>query len=269
MPDTIQTLDRHGIGGNSGVAPLAEVLADETATLRSRAEDLVAAAGRATVTDEDTSGRATALAATLADHAKTIEAEREARKKPHLEAGRIIDGHFAALKQPLEAARKTVLGMIDAYRRQREAEAVAERRRLEEEARKQRATAEAAERARREAEAAAARAETKAAQEAAERQRLEAEIAERQAADRAAVLQQQAETTVAKPIESELGVKAHARVVWKHVVDDRAAALKHAVKVDPDTVFAAVEQVIGRQVRAGVRTFPGARIYSETQTVVR
>lgn len=302
MPDDL--LDpRLGIGGNA--PPLAERLADETAPLLARAKELAASAGRAAVTDEETAGKATLLAKMIKEHVAKIEAEREQVKKPYLEAGRTVDAHYKGIASTLADPLKSIIGMVDAYRREQEAKAAAERRRLEEEARKQREAAEAAARAQREAEereqraaeeaarkvreaeeaaqraanreaaAEAARkaAEARAEQEKAERQaaqrRLEAELEERAHRERAEALGRQAATAKAGPIDSGYGTKAHARKVYRAEITDMTAAIRHARKVDESAVRAAVQAIYDRQVKAGVRELPGAVVHEETTTVIR
>src|SRR5258708_960507 len=139
--------------------PLDELLAEETTVLQRRAYDLIDAAGRAIVTDEETAGKAALLTKMMIDHGKKIDQAREERKRPFLEGGRAVDQHFHAIAEPLVGidpkkklggAAAKVAAMVDAFRREQERKADEERRRLEEAARKQRLAAEAAERARQE-----------------------------------------------------------------------------------------------------------------------
>lgn len=300
-----------GIGHNS--PPLAELLPDETAALKARADELAAAAGRAAVTNEDTAGRATLLAKMMREHLKDIAAARAARKAPYLEAGRTIDAHFAGLAGTLATQDNrgrviggplaAVLGMIDAYQREQEAKAAAERRRLEEEARRQREAAEAAAKAQREAEErerraaeeaarkvreaedAARRANDRAAMEQAERERaalaadqerreaaarearLQAEIDDRRRREAAEALERQAAATKAGPIDSGYGTKASRRTVPVGKIVDLKKAVAHAFKVDRAGIEEAVQKIVDRQLRAKVREFPGVEI-SETETTV-
>jgi hypothetical protein len=322
MPDSIETvgdiLDRAtpSIGHNGPPAddlPLAEQLAIETAALQKRADSLIATAGQMQVTDDESCGKAATLVKMIKDHAADIEKARKARKEPVLEAGRTIDGHFNAMAVLLIGTDPKKLGgaagpldaKIDELRRKREAEAAAEKRRLEEEARKQREAAAEAERARlaaeaetrrvqeeadrkvREAEEAARAAGDKAAQEAASRQRaeadaarekeeaaarergLQAEIDQRKAEDAAADLERQAAATKAAPIDSGFGVKASGRKTYRAEITDLTAAIKHSRKVDEASIRAAVEAIYKRQVNAGVRTLPGATVHEDSTTTYR
>jgi len=305
----MNAITKAGIGHNN--PPLAETLAEETAALKQRAADLAAAAGRAKATDDDTAGKAVLLIKMMSEHRKDIEAARETAVRPHLEGQRTVNAHFAGLDSMLaetDAKKKvvggplvSVTGMVDAYRLKKEAEAAAERRWLEEEARKQRVAAEAADRARREAEDRSAReaaeaqrkiaeaeafarqagdreaaerlarerAEAEAARSKAREDSVRAELESRQASEQAEALVRQAAATTSGPIDSGFGVKASGRKSCRAEITDLTAALKHAVKVDKAAILAAVQQVYDRQVRAGVRELPGATVHESTTTVIR
>lgn len=292
--------------------PLSELLPEETVALSSRAEQLADSAGRAVVTDDDTASKATLLAGMMKETLSDIDKARDARKRPFLEAGRMVDAHYHGIEARLaiyDQKRKLiggplfhVVGLVDAYRIKKEAQLAAERRRLEEEARRQREAAEAAARAQREAEererlakeeadrrvreaeeaarnATSLLAREKARREAAEatavRQREEAaardrqiaaEIEQRQRMDAANRLDREANQTVATPIRTGYGVSASRRTVWKVEIDDLTAAIRHCRKVDEATILAAVQQIYDRQVRAGVRSLPGARVVEDSIT---
>lgn len=255
----VQTAEnpRAVIGGNQ--PPLADVLVEETATLRKRAVDLAEAVGRA-----DTAEKAVALAGIIKKHLEKIEAAREERKRPFLEGGRTVDAHFAVItgslaemdskKKLIGGPLKKLLDMIDAERARKDAEAAAERRQLDDEARKAR---DAAEQASRQAGATQGPAQ------------IDAEAVAQRQLDRAADLERRAANVRAAPIESDIGVKATGRTVYVHRITNRQLALLHALKADPDAIFAAVDDVIARQIRAGVRTFPGVEITATTQTTIR
>lgn len=299
-----------GMGHNK--PPIAELLAEETRPLKARLDELVETAGLMEITDDDSAGRATALVKMIKDHAADIEKARKARKEPNIQEGRAIDGHFGAMVVALIGDNPKQLGgaagplatKIDALRRKREAEAAAERARLEEEARQEREKARKAEEARqaaeaeqrrvseeaarkiadaqREAEAAGHRAladklarekaEADAAREreegAARERKLEAEIEQRRAADAAAELERRAADTKAAPIGA-YGAKAGGRKVYKVTITDLTAAIKHCRKVDEANIRAAVQTIYDRQVKAGVKELPGADISEDSTTVYR
>lgn len=305
------TLDeRHQIGANH--PPLADILTQETVDLRHRADELVATAALMDVTDEDTAGRATALVKMIKDHAADIEKARQVRKEPNIQEGRTIDGHFNAMKAPLIGEDKGKLGgaagpldqKITALRKQREAEAAAERARLEEAARMERENARKAEEARQAAEAeqrrAAAEAERKIeeaqaaaaaaghaaladklareqAEARAERDRheaqlrernLQAEIDRRKAEDAARELERLAAETKPAAIGG-YGAKASGREKWTATITDLKLALKHAMKVDEEAIRAAVQGIYDRQVKAKVRSLPGATVTEDSTTTYR
>ena len=198
-----------------------------------------------------------------------------------------------------------VKAMVDQFRRDEEARAAAERQRLLQEAEAARKRAEEAEREQREAERrrqeeAAAEAErvraaeeralidnNRAAAEAAQRaraaqeenrrkadeeaakQRIAAELAQRQDQERAAALTQQAEAVKAAPINTGLGVKAFGRKVWVARITDWDAAIKHALTLNPAAIHEAVQKLYDAQVRAKVRSLPGAIVEETSDTTIR
>lgn len=245
-----------GIGHNSG--SLAEELVEETVDLKKRAEDLAASAGRCVVTDADTAGKATLLAKMIRTHVQDIDARREERKRPFLEAGRTVDQHFAniasvivqfdAKKRPIGGPLFDVLQKIDGYQREQERKAAEERRRLEEEARKQREAAEAAERARREAE----ERERRAAEEAARKVR-EAEEAARRAGDKAAAAEAARKRAEQEKAEAEARQRRMQQELEAERAREQAAALERqaaAVQAGPvDTGYGV--KATRRTVRVG------------------
>lgn len=101
------------IGHNQ--APEIESL---TSDLKARADELLAAVERVPATlDQTTVGRAADFVKQIGTHAKMIEERRAAAKQPHLEAGRVIDGAFKSIADPLTAAKKRVEAKIGDYQR--------------------------------------------------------------------------------------------------------------------------------------------------------
>ncbi len=261
--------ERAKIGGNSGEEPspeiLAEMLADETKALVERAAALAAAAGRCKVADQDTAERATLLAKQIKKHLEDVEEARTTRKAPFFDACKAIDGHFGTIATTLATLDskkkltggplKTVMDEIDAYRRRIEAEAEAERRRLAEEAAKAAAEAEAAQRAAEEAAKAG--------------DAVEADITAAQKAAQAEALAQQAQSVIARPIDSGLGAKAIGRKGKMVTIVSLSKALDHCLAIDYDGVQAYVQSVYDKQVRAGITSLPGAEITETTSTMIR
>lgn len=265
---SVAALKERVVSKDDNLPPLAEQLHMETEDLRKRAEDLIAGAERAAVIDEETAGKATALVAMITAHGKAVETAFKDRKRPVLDAAKAIDTHFGSITDRLKDAKARALKLIDDFRRKKEAEAAAERARLAEEARK---AEETARKAREEAAAKITEAEQQGALAAA-RARADAKKLEDEALDAEIAAQlhhQQAEQVQDTTIRSDYGNKAFAKKEWLHQITDLGAAIKHARKVDEAAVTAAIDQIVKRQVRAGVRAFPGVEITETTTTQVR
>jgi hypothetical protein len=271
-------LDTPGIGHN--LPPLGEQLVLETIALETRiAERVASAQERAVVATADDAERATLLLAMMRELYDEVDAARQERKAPYLLAGRQIDEHYSNLllplvgpspKQRMAGAYGELLSRLDSFRRRQEAAAAAERARLEIEADRQREVARAAERARLAAEAAQRSAVDKAAAEKARREKVEAELTARKAQDAAAQFDARAEAAEApQTIHSGYGQKAVRRTIWRVEITDLSAALRHCLTVDQHKIREAVQAVYDRQLRAGVRELPGAKIITDSTTQVR
>lgn len=130
-------MDRHH---NS--PPLAERLEIEHANLAAKAVECVELVPEtlAPVTTDEDAGAYAETAKTLKGCLQAIETARKKEKDQILKDGRAIDGHFAAMSEPVKAAADKVVAAINAFQTKK----------LEEQRRLQR---EADERARKEAEA--------------------------------------------------------------------------------------------------------------------
>ena len=259
---------------------LPEILVEETAALKARGAELAEGASRAFVGDRDSAERAALLCAMMKEHGEAIEAARVARKQPHLDAGRIIDGHFAQMRTPLVGADPKVLGgealrirrMIDGFYEEEEKKAQIERKRIEEAARQKQEAADRAERDRLAAEAAARNAaldgdvRTALTQSGA---RIDAEVRQRQLAEDARRLAEQAAQITVAPIKTGFGVSAPRKTNHKAVITNLTLALKHARRINEAAIREAVQAIYDRQVRAGVRLLPGADIVADRTTVIR
>jgi ribosomal protein L9 len=129
-------------------APLEVIPAD----LGIKAQDQAAAMAALAITDAATMEAGNGLL--MAAHAtlKELEAARVKLKKPITELGKAIDGVVAKVSDPLDQAKRLMLGKVSAYQRQVQEEADRARREAEAKAAAERAAAEA-ERARLQAEA--------------------------------------------------------------------------------------------------------------------
>jgi hypothetical protein len=169
-------------------AAFREALLADRPDFEQKVEDIVAAADRARVIDDETYARGGSFVKTARAAIAHVGAAHTAAKAPYLAGGRVVDAQKNELVFRIEQARDKVQQQLNAYAAQKEAEARAERERI---AAEQRAAAEAAmkaERERQEAEAAAARAAREAASE-------EERAA---AAERAAEAARQAEAAMAQ-----------------------------------------------------------------------
>lgn len=148
-----------GMGHNNPPNPI-ELLRDEltrnAAKLVQRRDELIAAAGRVpeAIETEEVAGRAGDFIKQLTAAHKATEAARVAAKEPHLEAGRVVDGFFKQLTDPLTQAKKAIEARLGSFLKKKADE---ERRKREEAAKLERDRAqrewEAAEQARKAAEA--------------------------------------------------------------------------------------------------------------------
>ena len=243
--------DRFGIGGNNPPT-LAEELSEETTALVTRATELVICADeRSEVVDDDTAARAVQLLGQMKDLVEEIERARVDRKEPFLASGRIVDTHFHTIMDPLAGpepkkklmgAAGDLLARIDAWRRQKEAEAEIERQRLAEEARRL---------------------------EEAARRRPMTEHAAVVELDQAARLRFQAAQTVATPINSGVGPRTSVRRFWKTEITDLSLAIDYCLKNGYEASLQAAVQLIYDKLvfgKSGARTLPGATIKEHTST---
>ena len=238
-----------------------EALLAEKPEFLKKLDALVDAAERAKAEDDETLGRCGDLVKSYRAIIAHVEATHKAVKAPYLEGGRLVDAERKAMLAPVEAAKAKVEAIGNAYVAKREAEAKAERARIEAE---QRAAAEAAARAERErieAEQAAARA---AADAESEEEREAAASAAAEAARRAEEAQRAAALAPAAPAErtlihSDAGATVGGKQEWLCEVEDYTKAMRH-VRSDPK-VKEAIDAAIKRLVRAGQRELTGVRIW--------
>ena len=252
--------------------------------------------------DEETAAKLADAIKSCTAFTKNSDAARVSAKEPHLAAGRLVDGFFKKLSDPVDAVKQAMGSLLTAYQRKVADE---ERRRREEEARQ--AAARAAEEARiaREEQArlaAARRAEEAAAAEAArlEREandkasraaaaeakaesdrlaaeRVAAEAESREARDRAAAARTEsseakadskvkaAELTRAR---TDLGVVASLRTVWVFEVDDADAVPRAYLSVNEGAIRVAIKAATTKDGKCPLR-IPGVRIYAKHESVVR
>lgn len=260
MDDTT-TIEPAAVGLGHNQPDLAVALREDHADLIRRRDELHDAVGRVpeTIEDEETAGRVADFIKQIQAAIKNANAKRVDTKEPFLEGGRLVDGFFKGITDPLGVDKKAVEKPLTVYQQKKAAE---EQRRRDEEALRAR---DEAERQAREAAEAAAALETEdqldgavAAEDAAKQAEEAARKAQREAAAKAADMSRN---------RGDHGGVASLRTYWTFEVED-------IHEVDLETIRAhlpisAVEQAIRSYVKAGGRELRGVRIFEETQTVVR
>jgi hypothetical protein len=98
-----------GRGHNSAAVPLAEVLSEELALDKARADELLASAGQARIESAADAGKVADLIALIRDAEKALDRDRDVRKRPLLHEQRVIEAAFGAVIGPLARARTGVL----------------------------------------------------------------------------------------------------------------------------------------------------------------
>lgn len=101
----LNSLAGRGIGDNSAAVPLAEVLSEELAADRERADELLAAAREAWIETAADAGKVADLIVLVSDMEKALDHDRNVRKKPLLNDQRVIEAAFGAVIGPLARAR--------------------------------------------------------------------------------------------------------------------------------------------------------------------
>lgn len=256
-----------GIGHNK--PPLEEIIPEEfrAELLRERPdfldkmEGFIGAADRAVATDDETLGKCGDLVKSYRACLSHINITHKTVKEPHLLAGRLVDAEKNALTEKVEAAKRKVEGIGDAFTAKRDAERRAEQERIAAEQRAAAERAAAAERERERAEAEARRALEQAASE------DERRAAEQRAADAAAAAEEAmadaalapAASASAEPVRSDAGATVSSKTEWQSQVTDYTVAFI-AVEDNPK-VREAIDKAVAGLVRAGKRELPGVRIW--------
>ncbi len=240
---------------------MREYLGEEIETLAARKEALLASVGRVPpgVDNDIAAGKVADLVKLISACIKNAEVDRVARKEPFLEGGRVIDGVFRGITEPLMRAKTDVERKLTLYQRE---VAEAERRRREEMARVER--------------------------EEAQRQFLAAQAAERNADTEAdinvaissAALARQREADAvaaqraaeAKPAElsrqrSDYGAVASLRRFWD--MDDLDRDKLDLATLRPFLPLDALEKAVRAFIKSGGRELKGVRIFENTATSVR
>jgi hypothetical protein len=255
---------------NSQPPTLREELDERHGRLAERRDELLEAAGRvpATIDDEEIAGRVQDFIKQIGACTKTAETFRVSEKEPHLESGRVVDGFFRAITDPLAKAKKEIEGRLTLYLRKK---AEAERRAREE---AERLAREEAERTRRAAEEAA----TKLTRESDLQSAIEAETTARQAAADAmrATANADAKAAELSRTRGDYGSVGSLRTFWDFRVEDRSAIDLETLRpfIPVDALDKAVRAFINanKPDKSGgdwPKPIRGVRIFENTSAVVR
>lgn len=249
-------------------AAFREALITDRPDFEQKVEDIVAAADRCNVVDDESYGKGGSFIKLVRAATDHVAMAHKVAKDPYLNGGRAVDAEKNALTARLSGAAGKVQVQLNNYAAKKAAEAEAERQRIAAEQRAAADRAAEAERARQQAEADAARAIAEAANEDEKQAALERAFIAADEAEQAMAAAALAPAPVASgPIRSDDGATVSTKTVWNSAVDDHAKAFK-AVKSDPK-VKEAIEAAIARLVRAGQRDIAGCRIWPTQQAVAR
>lgn len=242
VPDWPSAADKT-LGQGSNQPPLEERLLMEfeeelvAQGITARVAELLESAERCPVTieDEATAGKVGDLCRLARDVEKRINDARERHNRPLLNAQRGLKGKADGVIAPLVRAVSDIRSRLNAYVQRKEAEAAAERRRIEDEQRKAREAME---------------------QAGVDEKLIETVTTPQPAPQRGPIAR------------GDLGGSVSARSVWKFEIEVPIAKLPKSI-LETVQVREAVEQVIRAHVRAGTRELKGVRIYEEKEATVR
>lgn len=249
MSDAVDERERLQLGANR--PPLAELLAEETADDRRHMEELVTAANNAVVVDQATQAQTAALGGLLRNHQIEVEGHRVARKRPFDQDAQTVQDAYLPILNAITAALKRLRSLNDAYEREQDRLRETERRRLAAEEERKRREAEEAARAAEEAKAAG-------------KSGISAELARIKAEDEAAAAANARQAIRAEPIRTDLGT-AHRATVKSYEIVDLTACLAYLRKTQRAHLVEAIQRLINRLGRAGVKV-PGVEVHEEKTT---
>lgn len=248
--------DAPGIGHN--LPPLNEQLFEELAAPKLRATQLLDVAKTATIIDDESAAKVIDLAGLIGALEKELDAARTERKRPFLEAGRIIDGAYGGLISALTGGRLALKNMLTAYDKKRTAEAEVARHAALAAQRKREEEAEAAKER--------ARATTN----------VNDALASLKAQEEAAAAARRAEAIRPEPIRAQLGSLGSQRQIAFDITS-LPALLRWMVRQPMKTVLEAeVRKMMGSYLRQlGVDAvgkgidIPGLEAWIDTQAAIR
>jgi hypothetical protein len=209
--------------------------------ITARIQELCESAGRVPeITSDAIAGKVGDLCKLARDVEKRVNDAREKHNRPLLNAQRSLKGKADGLLHPLLVAVSEVRTKLNGY--------MAEQARIAAEAR-----------AKAEAEARRLR----------EEQELQARQAAKVGQPAPEPIVHVEPVKVAEPVaRGDLGSRVGTRTVWRHEIEVPVAKLPKGI-LENEKVVAAIDQVIGQQVRNGAREIKGVRIWSEQVADVR
>lgn len=256
-----------GTGGTGHNNPPSDIellhtrLEEENRNITARRDELLAAVARipGEINDEDLAGKVAGFIKQIAACTKAAEAKRTGEKEPFLAQGRVVDGFFKAVTDPLGKAKKEIAHRLTLFQRKQADE---ERRRREEAEASQRREAE---RLAKEAVEREAAAKTDAdltvaisASESAQQAAADAEQAKTEAHAKAADMSK---------IRDAYGAVSSLRTFWDFADLDRdaidLATLRHHIPLD------ALERAVRAYIKSGGRELKGVNIFQNTKSAVR
>jgi type I site-specific restriction endonuclease len=236
------------VGGNMPppeeqvVIDFREAMIAKLPTWEQRIDDLVAAADRAVINNEDSAGKSADLIRSIRAMSNALDDAHKSAKDPYLAATRAVDGAKRQHRNRLDDAKADVERKQTEFIRQEEAKREKERREAEAAARAEAARAAAAEQARLEAEG---------------QGDLEA-LEQVEAVAAPAVVSRAPE-----PIRSvDTGAAVSSRKVWQMQVEDYGVAVLEML--EDAKIMEAIEACAKRRMNAGLTTQPGVRCWQAT-----
>jgi hypothetical protein len=261
-----------GIGHN--LPPLGEQLVEEIAPLHARAQKLVEIGATALIVDDESAAKIIDIAGLMETLEKELEAARETRGRPFLEATRAVNSAYIPLIEQLTTLRLGPMGtdkkrrgglrgMLETFRQKREAEAEAARQTALAEQRRREEEAEAARRA---AELAAV----------GDGSRLGYELAALKAQEAADYAARRAGAIRPEPVRAHLGSLGTKREIAFDVTDIRKLLgwmikqpMKGNVEQAVRTIMGAYLRQLGVDAVARGVEIPGLAARVETQAAIR
>lgn len=237
-----QLLDEAQPGIGHNLPPLSERLAEDTAPLAAKMQELAAVANTAVIIDEPSCAKIVDLIGLCRDHLDAVQRKHAEEAAPYRLALEGIDNAYRPLERSLTAiigptTREGLRGTVTVFERKRQEAAEAERLRIQAEQRQREAEAEAARRALDEKKAGGSAG-------------VADELAVLQAEDAVARLGQRAEAIRPAPVRANLGTVGSARqIVWT-VTDIRKAVAWIVRSTLKGQLEEAVRTITGRHLRA-------------------